>query len=56
MTILEAFVWIIGIIVAGVTITSVARSFGKATHTIEVTRNEMRKKDEDDAENNSEER
>lgn len=43
MTILEAIVWCLGIMVAGITICSVAGSFSRAVQTVKKSQEEVKK-------------
>lgn len=42
MTILEAAVWCFGILIAGITASSVANSFAKAVQTVKITKAESK--------------
>lgn len=54
MTILEAVVWCFGIMVAGITICSVAGSFSRAVRTVKLTQEETRKGTRNDSEDDVE--
>jgi hypothetical protein len=56
MSEIEAAVWVVGIIVAGITATSIARSFSRAIQTVRISKMELSKENKNERQNDSEDR